>query len=150
MPDTLSQDLKGKAVLITGASTGIGAAAARAFARAGCRVGIHYNASLNRAEEVAADVRFNGAEAFLVGGDLRSSDKAREVVAYCTHPVLSGGAVARINNSDLDEIVVTDTIPLSPDAVASPRIRALSCAQLLAETMTRISNEESVSSLFTE
>ena len=75
---------------------------------------------------------------------------AVKVVAYCTHPVLSGGAVARINASDLDEIVVTDTIPLSPDAVASPRIRALSCAQLLAETMTRISNEESVSSLFTE
>jgi len=75
---------------------------------------------------------------------------ATKVVAYCTHPVLSGGAVARINGSDLDEIVVTDTIPLSPDAIASPRIRALSCAQLLAETMTRISNEESVSSLFTE
>jgi ribose-phosphate pyrophosphokinase len=75
---------------------------------------------------------------------------ATKVVAYCTHPVLSGGAVARINNSDLDEIVVTDTIPLSAEAVASPRIRALSCAQLLAETMTRISNEESVSSLFTE
>ena len=75
---------------------------------------------------------------------------ATKVVAYCTHPVLSGGAVARINQSDLDEFVVSDTIPLSPDAVASPRIRALSCAQLLAETMTRISNEESVSSLFTE
>ncbi|HSV19672.1 MAG TPA: ribose-phosphate pyrophosphokinase [Casimicrobiaceae bacterium] len=75
---------------------------------------------------------------------------ATKVVAYCTHPVLSGGAVARINASDLDEIVVTDTIPLSADAIASPRIRALSCAQLLAETMTRISNEESVSSLFTE
>jgi ribose-phosphate pyrophosphokinase len=75
---------------------------------------------------------------------------ATKVVAYCTHPVLSGGAVARINQSDMDEIVVTDTIPLSPEALASPRIRQLSCAQLLAETMTRISNEESVSSLFTE
>ena len=51
---------------------------------------------------------------------------------------------------ELDEIVVTDTIPLSDDARACKRIRALSCAQLLAETMTRISNEESVSSLFTE
>jgi ribose-phosphate pyrophosphokinase len=75
---------------------------------------------------------------------------ATKVVAYCTHPVLSGGAVARINQSDMDEIVVTDTIPLSQEALASPRIRQLSCAQLLAETMTRISNEESVSSLFTE
>ena len=75
---------------------------------------------------------------------------AQKVVAYCTHPVLSGGAVPRINESDMDEIVVTDTIPLSPEAQLSPKIRQLSCAQLLAETMTRISNEESVSSLFTE
>ncbi len=75
---------------------------------------------------------------------------AKKVVAYCTHAVLSGGAVARITASDMDEIVVTDTIPLSPDAQACPRIRQLSCAQLLAETMTRISNEESVSSLFTD
>jgi len=75
---------------------------------------------------------------------------AKKVVAYCTHPVLSGGAVARIASSDMDEIVVTDTIPLSPEAQACPRIRPLSCAQLLAETMTRISNEESVSSLFTD
>jgi ribose-phosphate pyrophosphokinase len=73
---------------------------------------------------------------------------AKKVVAYCTHPVLSGGAVNRIATSDMDEIVVTDTIPLSPDAQACSKIRALSCAQLLAETMTRISNEESVSSLF--
>ena len=75
---------------------------------------------------------------------------AKKVVAYCTHPVLSGGAVPRIAESDMDEIVVTDTIPLSPDARACSRIRQLSCAQLLAETMTRISNEESVSSLFTD
>ena len=75
---------------------------------------------------------------------------AKKVVAYCTHPVLSGGAVARIAASDMDEIVVTDTIPLSPEAQACPRIRPLSCAQLLAETMTRISNEESVSTLFTD
>ena len=75
---------------------------------------------------------------------------AEKVVAYCTHPVLSGGAVPRITASDMDEIVVTDTIPLSPEAQLCPKIRQLSCAQLLAETMTRISNEESVSSLFTE
>src|SRR5215467_5275381 len=75
---------------------------------------------------------------------------AQKVLAYCTHPVLSGGAVQRIAESELDEIVVTDTIPLSDQARACKRIRILSCAQLLAETMTRISNEESVSSLFTE
>jgi len=75
---------------------------------------------------------------------------ARKVLAYCTHPVLSGGAVARIASSEIDEVVVTDTIPLTEEAKACSRIRALSCAQLLAETMSRISNEESVSSLFTE
>ena len=75
---------------------------------------------------------------------------AQKVIAYCTHPVLSGGAVPRIADSDMDEIVVTDTIPLSPEAQTCAKIRQLSCAQLLAETMTRISNEESVSSLFTE
>jgi len=75
---------------------------------------------------------------------------AKKVVAYCTHPVLSGGAVARLAESALDELVVTDTIPLSVAATACKRIRQLSCAQLLAETMQRISNEDSVSSLFTE
>jgi ribose-phosphate pyrophosphokinase len=75
---------------------------------------------------------------------------AKKVVAYCTHPVLSGGAVARIATSELDELVVTDTIPLTAEAQACSRIRQLSCAHLLAETMTRVSNEESVSSLFTE
>ena len=73
---------------------------------------------------------------------------ADKVVAYCTHPVLSGKAVENIKNSVLDELVVTDTIPLSDEAQACPRIRQLSIAELLAETMRRISNEESVSSLF--
>ena len=75
---------------------------------------------------------------------------ARKVVAYCTHAVLSGGAVPRIADSEIDEIVVTDTSPLTEEAQGCTRIRQLSCAQLLAETMTRVSNEESVSSLFTE
>ncbi len=75
---------------------------------------------------------------------------ARMVSAYCTHPVLSGGAAARIDQSDLDEVVVVDTIPLSSDAQKSERIRQLSCAQLIAETIMRMANEESVSSLFTE
>ncbi|MCX8086297.1 MAG: ribose-phosphate pyrophosphokinase [Rhodocyclaceae bacterium] len=75
---------------------------------------------------------------------------AKKVMAYCTHPVLSGSAVARIAESDLDELVVTDTIPLREDAQACPRIRVVSIAGLLAETIIRISNEESVSSLFAE
>ena len=75
---------------------------------------------------------------------------ARRVVAYITHPVLSGSAIERINNSQLDQLVVTDTIPLRDEAVRSPRIRQLSVAELLAETIRRISNEDSVSSLFVE
>lgn len=75
---------------------------------------------------------------------------AEKVLAYCTHPVLSGPAVQRIENSVIDELVVTDTIPLGEAARASNKIRQLSVAELLAETMLRISNEESVSSLFME
>ncbi|MBU3988329.1 MAG: ribose-phosphate pyrophosphokinase [Gammaproteobacteria bacterium] len=75
---------------------------------------------------------------------------AKRVMAYCTHPVLSGGAIERIAESDLDEVVVTDTIPLSQEAMACDRIRVVSIAGLLAETIIRISNEESVSSLFME
>ncbi len=70
------------------------------------------------------------------------------VVAYITHPVLSGSAVERINDSEIDEIVVTDTIPLSPAAMATGKIRQLSVAELLAETMRRISLNESVSSMY--
>ncbi len=73
---------------------------------------------------------------------------AAKVVAYCTHPVLSGPAVDNINNSVLDELVVTNTIPLSPAARGCQKIRQVSIAELLAETMRRISAEESVSSLF--
>jgi ribose-phosphate pyrophosphokinase len=75
---------------------------------------------------------------------------AVRVVAYCTHPVLSGPAVERIANSVIDELVVTDTIPLRPDAEACPKIRQVSVAELLAETMRRICEESSVSSLFVE
>ena len=75
---------------------------------------------------------------------------AAQVLAYCTHPVLSGAAVDNIANSMLDELVVTNTIPLQPAAAACDKIRQLSIGQLLAETMRRISNEESVSSLFVD
>ena len=72
------------------------------------------------------------------------------VVAYITHPVLSGPAVSRITASELDEMVVTDTIPLNAEATACAKIRQLSTAELLAETMRRISDEESVSSLYVD
>jgi len=73
---------------------------------------------------------------------------ASRVVSYCTHPVLSGAAVENIAASELDELVVTDTIPLRENAQACEKIRQLSIATMLAETMRRISNEESVSSLY--
>src|SRR5712675_2622222 len=73
---------------------------------------------------------------------------ATRVVAYCTHAVLSGAAIERISKSVLDELVVTDTIPLSDAGKACTRIRQLSVAGLLAETIRRISDEESVSSLY--
>jgi ribose-phosphate pyrophosphokinase len=75
---------------------------------------------------------------------------ALRVMAYATHPVLSGKAVDRLTNSVIDELVVTDTIPLSPAAAACPKIRQLSCAALLGETISRIAREDSVSSLFIE
>ena len=75
---------------------------------------------------------------------------AKKVVAYITHPVLSGPAIDRINESELDELVVTDTIPLTEEAKQSPRIRQLSVAELLGETMRRIAMNESVSSLYVD
>jgi len=75
---------------------------------------------------------------------------ASKVVAYCTHAVLSGPAVTNIESSKLDELVVTSTIPLREDAAACSKIRQLSIAGLLAESIRRINNEESVSSLFVD
>ena len=79
--------------------------------------------------------------------DALKQNGAVRVVAYVTHPVLSGKAVENIMNSSLDELVVTDTLPLRAAAAACPRIRQLSISELLAETMRRISDEDSVSTL---
>jgi ribose-phosphate pyrophosphokinase len=75
---------------------------------------------------------------------------ARKVVAYCTHPVLSGPAIQNLNGSAMDELVVTDTIPLSEAARNCAKIRQLSVAELLAETIRRIAFGESVSSLYVD
>lgn len=75
---------------------------------------------------------------------------AKKVVAYCTHPVLSGPALERIEASPLDELVVTNTIPLSAEAKNCSKIRQLSCADLLAETFRRLTTGDSVSSMFSE
>ncbi len=73
---------------------------------------------------------------------------ASKVVAYCTHPILSGPAIENIENSNLDTLVVTDTIPLRQDALNCERIRQLTMAKLLAESIRRVSNEESISAMF--
>nr|WP_173586043.1 ribose-phosphate diphosphokinase [Methylogaea oryzae] len=75
---------------------------------------------------------------------------ALKVVAYCTHPVLSGAALENVGNSMLDELVVTDTIPLRAEAAACPKIRQLSVAEMLAETIRRIAFGESVSSMYVD
>ncbi len=84
------------------------------------------------------------------GSPVLKEEGAKKVVAYCTHAVLSGPAVERIQSSDMDELVVTDTIPLSDEARKCKKIRQLSVAGLFAETILRIYTEESVSSLFIE
>ncbi len=75
---------------------------------------------------------------------------ALKVVAYCTHAVLSGAAMKNLNGSELDELIVTDTIPLNSDAAESNKIRQLSVAEMLAETIRRIAVGESVSSLYVD
>lgn len=73
---------------------------------------------------------------------------ANKVIAYITHPILSGPAIERIKASKLDELTVTDSVPLSAEAVASKRVRQLTISTMLAEAMRRISNEESLSAMF--
>ena len=73
---------------------------------------------------------------------------AKRVVAYCTHPVLSGRALENLTGSVLDELVVTDSIPLRPELVNSGRVRVMTIAELLGEAVLRVSNEESISAMF--
>jgi ribose-phosphate pyrophosphokinase len=80
--------------------------------------------------------------------DFVKNEGAKRVVAYITHPVLSGPAIERIEKAQLDELVVTDTIPLSAEAAKCKKIRQLGIAELLGETMRRIALNESVSSLY--
>jgi len=99
---------------------------------------------------VIMDDMVDTAGTLVKAAQVLKEEGATKVVAYCTHAVLSGGAVERIGKSDLDELVVTDTIPLGEDARACKKIRILSVAGLIAETILRIYTEESVSSLFFE
>jgi ribose-phosphate pyrophosphokinase len=99
---------------------------------------------------VIMDDMVDTANTLVKAAQALKDEGAIRVVSYCTHPVLSGGAVQRIAESEIDELVVTDSIPLSKAAQACSKIRVLSVAGLLAETILRISNEDSVSSLFIE
>jgi 3-oxoacyl-[acyl-carrier protein] reductase len=123
----MSSDLKGKVVLITGASTGIGAAAARAFAAVGSRVVVHYNASRDAAEQVAADVRRAGAEVALVGGDVTQAATVKRIVAEALAvwgrlDVLvnnAGGLVQRTRIEDYTEEFLHQVLALNVIQVAN-------------------------------
>jgi len=99
---------------------------------------------------VIMDDMVDTAGTLVKAADVLKERGAKKVIAYCTHPVLSGQAIERITHSALDELVVTDTIPLSEAAKACDKIRQLSCAGLLAETFKRITKGDSVMSLFAD
>ena len=99
---------------------------------------------------IMIDDMVDTAGTLCVAAQALKDEGATKVVAYITHPVLSGAAIERISKSALDELVVTDTIPLNEEARACSRIRQLSVAGLLAETMRRVRDEESVSSLYVD
>jgi ribose-phosphate pyrophosphokinase len=97
---------------------------------------------------VIVDDMVDTAGTLCIAAQALKDEGAKKVVAYITHPILSGKAIQNISGSVLDELVVTDTIPLSDAARETKRIRQLSVAEILAETMRRIADEESVSSLY--
>src|SRR5205823_4741011 len=119
-------DLQGKVVLITGASTGIGAAAARAFARLGSKLAIHYNASREAAEAVANDVKALGAMAILVAGDVTRTDNVKRIVAetlaaYARVDVLinnAGGMIARTRIEEYTDEYLQQVLALNVTQVA--------------------------------
>ncbi len=99
---------------------------------------------------VLVDDMVDTAGTLCKAADALKNHGARKVVAYATHPILSGKAIENINASSLDELVITDTVPLRPEAEECDRIRVLSVAGMLAETIRRIHTDESVSSLYTD
>lgn len=96
---------------------------------------------------IVDDIVDTGGTLCLAAQSLKENGAAT-VTAYCTHPVLSGSAIKNIENSTIDEIVVTDTIPLHPDAQKCNKIRQITMSAVLSQTIRRINEEESVSSMF--
>jgi ribose-phosphate pyrophosphokinase len=99
---------------------------------------------------VIMDDMIDTAGTLVAAAEVLKQRGAKRVFAYCTHPVFSGPAIDRIRESQMDEVVVTNTIPLSAAAKACKKVRQLSVAFLIAETIRRISDGESVTSLFAE
>ena len=118
---TLAPDLQGKRVLVTGASTGIGAAAAQAFAAAGCRVAVHFNSSRDAAQGVAEGIRKAGGEVHLVQGDVRTSAIARRVVDESAEKLggldvlvnNAGGLVKRVPVAEIDDAIFDEIVDLN-------------------------------------
>ena len=121
MAQTLVPDLAGKRVLVTGASTGIGAAAAQTFATAGCRVIVHYNASRDEAEAVVAKIRNAGGEAHVVQGDVRTATAARRIVEEAADKLggldvlvnNAGGLVKRVPVAEIDDAIFDEIVNLN-------------------------------------
>jgi len=101
-------------------------------------------------ECILVDDIVDTAGTLIIAAQALKDNGAKSVYAYCTHAVLSGSAIENISNSVLDECVVTDTVPLNSDAEKCPRIRQLSLSEVLAKTIIRVNDEESVSSMFSD
>lgn len=109
---------------------------------------MHIIGDVSNRDCVIIDDMADTAGTLCKAADALKNNGARRVVAYITHPVLSGAALDNINHSSLDEIVVTDTIPLAGKDKHCPKIRQVSIAPMLAESLRRINNEESISAMF--
>jgi ribose-phosphate pyrophosphokinase len=111
---------------------------------------MHVIGEIDKRNCVIMDDMIDTAGTLVKAAEVLKERGARSVFAYCTHPVFSGPALERIEKSHLDEVVITNTIPLHVDARRIPKVRQLSVAFLFAETIRRISDGESVTSLFSE
>ena len=109
---------------------------------------MHIIGDVNGKSCLIVDDMVDTAGTLCKAADALKDHGATKVVAYCTHPVLSGPAIQNIEGSNLDSLVVTDTIPLNGKAKSCKSIRQLSMAKLLAESIRRVSNEESISAMF--